>query len=143
MLEDIFRGLLIGILVGIVLVYSLRPKVPYPKWMTVAYDQPWIFILLFCISLYALSWDRLIGSLLLIITTALLADQALLVRDGQPKHITLEPSPPMIPQGFSENVERSTIDTEGPSPPVVPAQAMNYPMFAMEEEYQPGHPAPF
>lgn len=148
MLEEIAKGLIIGLLVGILLLYSLRPKVPYPTWMTIAYDQPWIFIILFGLSIYTLAWDRLIGSLMLIIVAALFADNILLVREEKPvaqKNLQDKRAVEQVlaPMGFAEEVERDTINTEGPSPPLIPMTTMNYPMFAFEEELQPGHPAAF
>lgn len=66
-LSEIFVGLLIGLLGGFFIVYSIQPQRPYPAFLLNILYQPWMLFIIFIaiISLFAVE-ERLATLLLLI-----------------------------------------------------------------------------
>lgn len=79
-LNDVFEGIAVGLLAGLVLVYALRPKVPYPAWMVSIFEQPWIFLVLAIFAVSVFLWSRVVGALLVLIIIALYADMVVFAR---------------------------------------------------------------
>lgn len=72
---DIFmRYLLIGIVSGYLLIYGLRPSVPYPEQLLELCEHYWIIILLLFINYYILLWDLRLGLLITLGIVALIFD---------------------------------------------------------------------
>ena len=74
LLETIAKGLITGILVGYLIIYGLRPSVPYPEYILDFFENKWIFLILVIIIYYAFLWDYTIAVLLLLSTIALIFD---------------------------------------------------------------------
>ena len=70
----LLRGVVVGVLAAYLVLYGLRPSSPYPKWMLAAYDQPWVFIVLFIVVVQVAMWDLFAGCLAMIGFLAFTAD---------------------------------------------------------------------
>jgi hypothetical protein len=73
-IEDIFKGILTGILASYLIILGLRPAAIYPDDILDIIDNPWIFLILFIINYYILIWDFTIGLLLFLTLIALILD---------------------------------------------------------------------
>jgi len=74
MFEIVLRGLAAGALAAYLVFYGLRPGSPYPKWMLVAYDQPWILLVILAAIVRVAIWDVFIGSMAFVGFAAFAAD---------------------------------------------------------------------
>lgn len=72
--DTILKGLLTGVLIAYLLIYGLRPSVPYPDLILEFFENKWIFLILIIVIYYALIWDLQIGLLLILCTIALIFD---------------------------------------------------------------------
>tara|TARA_B100000795_G_scaffold266561_2_gene249944 strand:+ start:625 stop:1083 length:459 start_codon:yes stop_codon:yes gene_type:complete len=77
---DFFKYVLIGILCAYILIYALRPSVPYPELVISIYDNYFIFIILIIINYYLLMWDIKIGLLFLICIISLIFDYYIFIK---------------------------------------------------------------
>lgn len=68
------RYLLIGILSAYLLMYGLRPSVPYPESILEFYENFWLLLILVIVNFYIYLWDRTIGLLLCLSIIALIFD---------------------------------------------------------------------
>uniref|UniRef100_A0A6C0LBX1 Uncharacterized protein n=1 Tax=viral metagenome TaxID=1070528 RepID=A0A6C0LBX1_9ZZZZ len=73
-IEDIFKGLLTGFFASYLIILGMRPAAIYPDNILDIIDNPWIFLILFIINYYVLSWDITIGLLLFLTLIALILD---------------------------------------------------------------------
>jgi len=144
------RGLLVGILIGILLLYVLQPKTPYPKWMLAPYDHPWIMIPLVAVIIVAAKWDLLVSLLLVLVILGIAIDvsvfgktfiplmdekkasdfksTSLASSDGNSSH-TLG-----LKQSFGVPLSSAGIQMDMPVP--------HYPVFLGINSPQPGDPSP-
>lgn len=144
MIEDVLRGIITGILVAFVVIYSLRPKTPYPKWILMSYEHPWLFVLAIAVAAWSLAWDRIIGALMFIIILTLILDYHMLgkrtisTRDNTVVNKSVDLSTPGT-IGYLE------ADGEGPALDSIGLDSEVYPMFDTDVDtmFQPGHPSPF
>jgi len=74
----LFKYLIIGILSGYLLIYGLRPSMPYPEFLLELFDQYWVLLLLLIINYYLLIWDIKIGVLMALSIIAFILDIVLL-----------------------------------------------------------------
>ena len=74
----LFRYLIIGILSGYLLIYGLRPIMPYPEILLELLDHYWILFILLIINYYLLLWDLKIGVLMGLGIIAFILDIVLL-----------------------------------------------------------------
>jgi len=72
------RYLIIGILCAYLLIYGLRPSVPYPETVIEFYENFWLLLLLIIINFYLYLWDRKIGLLLCLSIIALIFDMIMI-----------------------------------------------------------------
>lgn len=72
--DDIAKGIVAGLLVGFLVIYSLRPQMPYPEWVLQTYEHPWIFVLLVSATLVLACWDAKVGALLALVVATLFVD---------------------------------------------------------------------
>lgn len=169
---DGIKGLIAGFLAGIVFFYSLRPKQPYPIWITKLFDQPWTLLVLLVAAGYLFTWEPIVGALLLIITLALFTDMVLLTRKAgskqnvvivpgikesrsnslpDPYDYTMIPDHPFAsaakaepyPEQPTKRNTASPMDGPGLNLNAIPLDKMEYPMFYGLEELPPGSPGPF
>lgn len=70
----IVRYILIGILSAYLLIYGLRPSVPYPESILEIYENTWLLLILVIINFYVYLWDKTIGVLLCLSIVALIFD---------------------------------------------------------------------
>lgn len=67
MLDEALRGFLVGVLVALLVVYVFRPKKPYPEWMLMPYEQPWMLLILVALVAVVYPWDKRIGLLMVLL----------------------------------------------------------------------------
>ena len=70
----IIKYIFIGILSAYLLIYGLRPSVPYPDSILELYDNTWLLLLLIIINFYVYLWDSKVGILLCLSVIALIFD---------------------------------------------------------------------
>ena len=73
-IEDIFKGILTGVLASYLIILGMRPAAIYPDNILDIIDNPWIFLILFIINYYVLYWDLTIGLLMFLTLIALILD---------------------------------------------------------------------
>jgi|UniRef100_A0A6C0LJX8 hypothetical protein len=72
---DIFiRYIIIGIISAYLLIYGLRPSVPYPEYVLEIAEHYWIVIILIIGTYYISLWDLKIALLLVLSIVALIFD---------------------------------------------------------------------
>jgi len=72
---DIFiRYIIIGIISAYLLIYGLRPSVPYPEYILEIAEHYWIVIILIIVTYYISLWDLKIALLLVLSIVALIFD---------------------------------------------------------------------
>ena len=74
----LFRYLIIGILSGYLIIYGLRPIMPYPEILLDFLDHYWILLILIFVNYYLLIWDLKIGVLMALSIIAFILDIVLL-----------------------------------------------------------------
>jgi hypothetical protein len=78
---DIFiRYFIIGILSAYLLIYGLRPSVPYPEELLELYEHYWIILIIIFINIYVLIWDLRIGVLMALSIIALILDMIIFTK---------------------------------------------------------------
>jgi len=80
--EFILKGLLAGILAGYLILYGLRPAVPYPEIILEIFDNKWMFLILLILNYYAFIWDYNLGALLLLCVITLMFDYIVFIENG-------------------------------------------------------------
>ena len=68
------KYIIIGILSAYLLIYGLRPAVPYPEYILEFYENFWLLLILVIFNFYVYLWDRTIGLLLCLSIFALIFD---------------------------------------------------------------------
>ena len=78
---DIFiRYIIIGIISAYLLIYGLRPAVPYPEELLELYEHNWILMIIIIINIYILIWDLRIGLLMALSIIALIFDMIIFTK---------------------------------------------------------------
>lgn len=142
-LLQVLNGILVGAVAALVILYGLRPKEPYPTWMLIPYDHPWVFLILLFIIGYVMMFHRLLGGLLLLLSASLYVD---LVLFGRPTIFKRERGDVQAKEEKTEeNAEHRYSEHNAYGVPLsdVELQEPNYPLFMGIDESQPGDPAPF
>lgn len=149
-LDVSLRGLCIGVLIGFILVFVLRPREPYPRWTLTPFEQPWMLVIIALVILLTFKWDVLVGTLLSISMIGILLDVMVYGKHYVPrdKHSPLRTSAQEASLPLDAGVASSTssvfaglplsktdIQTDLPTP--------QYPMFAGMYGPQPGEPSLF
>lgn len=143
-IDDIAKGLLTGFLVAIILLYSFRPKTPYPKWMLLSYEHPWIFVILGIIDAYLFVWDRVSGVLGFIVIACLIIDFHVLskkpIMGANDYMFNTRSSAVSIPEQHEQDHQ-----SFGPSLATVSLEDDIYPVFDnhTSDQLQPGNLSPF
>lgn len=79
-IEYFIKYLIIGILSAYLLIYGLRPSIPYPEHILELYEQYWILILIIIINIYTYYWDLKIGILISLSILALIFDMIIFTK---------------------------------------------------------------
>lgn len=74
----LFKYLIIGILSGYLIIYGLRPIMPYPEFLLEIFDHYWVILILTFINYYLLMWDLKIGVMMALAIIAFVLDIVLL-----------------------------------------------------------------
>jgi len=73
-IEVFIRYIIIGIISAYLLIYGLRPAVPYPEYILELAEHYWIIIILVIVTYYISLWDFKIALLLVLAIIALIFD---------------------------------------------------------------------
>lgn len=76
------KGIITGILSGYLLMYGLRPAIPYPEFILEPIEHKWLFIILFIINYYMFLWDTTVAILMLLSIIALIFDMLVFTGNG-------------------------------------------------------------
>ena len=76
----ILKGGITGILVAYVIIYALRPSVPYPDFIIEIFENYFMFIILLLINFYIFLWDKLIGTLFFVCILSLVFDYFIFIK---------------------------------------------------------------
>lgn len=135
-MSDVVKGFLTGILISIIIIYSLRPKVPYPKWMLATYEHPWAFLVSIGIAFWLLVWDRVVGALSFIVVATLIIDYHMFGKRYMIRKDELLPIPmsiqndfPTLPTQSGDYIDHH-IETEGPPLHSIELSEDSYSMFS-------------
>lgn len=88
-INTILHGLLNGILTAYLLIYGLRPSIPYPEYILEIFEHKWIFVILILINYYVIIWNYRTGCLLLLCLIALVFDYMIFVKNGLKKVVKI------------------------------------------------------
>ena len=89
-LENIAKGLLAGILSAYLIIYALRPAVPYPELILEIFENKWMLLILLVINYYIYLWDYHSGAIFLLCIIALVFDYVVFTEKGFKKVIKYE-----------------------------------------------------
>lgn len=70
----IFKYIILGILSAYLLVYGLRPSIPYPESILDFYENIWLLLLLMLFNIFVYYWYSKAGILLSLAIIALILD---------------------------------------------------------------------
>ena len=73
-IEIFIRYIIIGVLSAYLLIYGLRPSIPYPEYILELAEHYWIIIIVIIITYYIAIWDMKIALLLTLSIIALIFD---------------------------------------------------------------------
>lgn len=144
--EYIMKGFVAGILSGYLLIYGMRPAVPYPEMILEFFEHKWLFIIMFILNYYVFIWDYSSGALLLLCIIALIFDYIVFTDKGLKKvkkivsnnhemHIEDEPVFVKKLPSVAATSQETVVDTM--------IKDMTGIQDKIETEYIPGQPAPF
>lgn len=88
--ENILKGLTAGILSAFLVIYALRPAVPYPEIILEIFENVWMFLILLIINYYIFIWDYHSGAILMLCVIALLFDYIVFTQKGFKKVVKVE-----------------------------------------------------
>lgn len=77
-IDLLFRYFIIGILSGYLIIYGLRPTMPYPEFLLELFDHYWVLLILIIMNYYVIIWDLKIGVLLALSIIAFILDIVLI-----------------------------------------------------------------
>lgn len=89
-LQLILKGTITGILCAYLVLFGLRPAVPYPEFILELFENLWMFIILLVVNYYVFIWDYTIGAILLLCILALIFDFVVFTNKGFQKRIKIE-----------------------------------------------------
>jgi hypothetical protein len=139
-IDHALRGLLVGILVALIIVYVFRPKQPYPMWILVPFEKPWILILLIAIIAFIYPWDSTVAILMTLLILGVGLDIKVF---GQTYTKTSEPEEK---GGYETTMEDGGVwddDAMVAGPPLAEIDPPNYPLIHDTVGMVPGSPAAF
>jgi len=89
-LETVIKGIISGILSAYLVIYGLRPAMPYPEYILESFENIWLFAILLIINYYIFLWDYTIGVLMLLCIIGLVFDFIVFTTKGLKKTIRIE-----------------------------------------------------
>ncbi len=112
-LEIVIKGILCGILSAYLIIYGLRPAIPYPDFLLDFFENPWLFLILLIVNYYIFVWDHTICVLLMLSIAALIFDYIVFTNKGF-KKVVVTTTPRSFVEDFTLSQAPPSID------PVVP-----------------------
>ena len=73
-IDTFFRYIIIGVLSAYLLIYGLRPVIPYPENILELYENIWLLLIIVIINIYVYIWDKVLGVLMCLSIIALIFD---------------------------------------------------------------------
>ena len=89
-IESFVNYLIIGLLCGYLLIYGLRPAMPYPEIILEPFEHNWLFIVILIMNYYFFTVDMKLGYLMLLAVIALIFDYLIFTKKGNKKIFTLK-----------------------------------------------------
>lgn len=86
----ILKGSITGVLCAYLVLFGLRPAVPYPEFILELFENLWMFIILLIINYYVFIWDYTTGAILLLCILALIFDFVVFTNKGFQKIVKYE-----------------------------------------------------
>lgn len=77
----ILRGLLTGALAVLTIMYTFRTSTPYPRWMMMPYEHPWLLPIFALALAFIFMLDRSSGAMLILAAAAVTLDVSLFGRE--------------------------------------------------------------
>ena len=158
-LDQALRGLLIGILIALIVFYVLRPHEPYPRWVMVPFDQPWMLVILAAVVVFVFFWDQRVALLMVIFVLGVGMDVNVYGKTYVQTSLRSEPSatsvtestggyPAADPSGTQVDAEPLASFPGDPLSASVMPQTFtidlpHYPLVTQVYTNEPGSPAPF
>ena len=71
---DLIRYILIGVFSAYLIIYGLRPSIPYPDSILELYENTWLLLIVIILNFYIYLWDNKIGILMCLCIIALIFD---------------------------------------------------------------------
>lgn len=78
--NNVLKGIITGVLTAYVIIYALRPSVPYPDFIIEIFENYFMFIILLLVNFYLFLWDKLIGTLFFICIISLVFDYFIFIK---------------------------------------------------------------
>ena len=88
-IQLILKGVVTGIFAAYLIIYGLRPSVPYPDLILEVFENLWMFLLLLLLNYYVFIWDSRAGAMLFLCVIALVFDYMLFTKKGYKKVVKI------------------------------------------------------
>jgi hypothetical protein len=79
-IDNFLRFIIIGIVSAYLLIYGLRPSVPYPEQILELCEHYWILLIIIIIYYYLLLWDLRVAALTALGVIALIFDMIIFTK---------------------------------------------------------------
>jgi hypothetical protein len=79
-IDNFLRFIIIGIVSAYLLIYGLRPSVPYPEQILELCEHYWILLIIIIINYYLLLWDLRVAVLTALGVIALIFDMIIFTK---------------------------------------------------------------
>ena len=73
-LHEFARGLITGALAACTVLITLRPGVPYPKWMLLPFEHRWLLPLIAVAVAVVFAWDMVCGTMMILAIVSIILD---------------------------------------------------------------------
>lgn len=73
-MHELLRGLITGALAACTILITLRPAVPYPKWMLLPFEHRWLLPLIAVAVAVVFAWDMACGAMLILAIVSMILD---------------------------------------------------------------------
>jgi len=81
-MQIILKGIVSGILSAYLILFALRPAIPYPELILEIFENKWMILVLLILNYYVFIWDYTAGALLLLCIIALIFDYIVFTEKG-------------------------------------------------------------
>ena len=137
-LDEVFRGLVLGLLGGILLFYSVRTEIPYPSWVVRGYEEPIVRMLLF-VGVFALTlWDLSAAVLAVLVIMFLHTDLTMLGQKETFFADTLQSTPGKpVSVAFDESRKKKSEERRQRDDTHIEGTVVQSPFYPLTEDEEP------